>query len=175
MKKLCVAIAVLLFAGLGVRNVEAQAAETESTITVRKLSEEEVAKLKASTGGMQQIEANTEISMPTFETTASYTAHQYSETFGFYEDDTLIATAEAVCVVWHYTDGKVHLYSRTIALNYLSSHYASRSYGSIVNTDGSYSYTTGDRIRITNNLVTRTFALDFFVTSDNADFSCYEV
>lgn len=175
MKKLCVAIAVLLFAGLGIRCTEAQAAEPESTITVRRLSEEEVAKLKASTGGMQQIQVSTEISMPSFETMLSYTVYQYSETFGFYVDGMLIATAEPVCVVWRYSDGKVHLYSRTIALNYLSSHYASRSYGSIVNTDGSLSYTTGDRIRITNNLVTRTFALDFYVTPDDAWFSCYEV
>ena len=139
MKKLCVAIVVLLFAGLGVRSVEAQAAETESTITVRKLSAEEVAKLKGSANGMQQIETSTEISMPTYDTTLSYTVYEYSDTFGFYDDDVLITTAEEVGVVWRYSDGKVHLYSRSITVSYLSSHYATKSYGSIVNTDGSYS------------------------------------
>lgn len=108
-------------------------------------------------------------------TNASYTAHRYTETFNFSIEGTRVASADAECIVWHYTDGKVHLYSRTIDVSRLSTYYAGRSYGQIVNTDGSYSYTTGDRVGVYSDAYSWIFALDFHVTPNNAYFDCYEI
>lgn len=154
-----------------------QAAENKLTVvkvgdmTVEELSEEEMAAMPTELnqiviGGEQgQIQA----------TNTSYTAYRYSQTFEFYEDNALIATADAACVVWHYTDGKVHLYSRTISVGSIPTYGANKSYGSIVNTDGSYSYTTGDRVRVFNALYTWTYAIDFYASANEQYFSCYEI
>ncbi len=108
-------------------------------------------------------------------TRASYQPYRYSESFNIYINDSWVARADAECIVWHYTDGKVHLYNRTITVTRLATYDASRTYGSIVNTDGSLSYTTGDRVHLYGLTNTWDFAIDFRVTPTEASFDCYEV
>ncbi len=177
MKKLGALLLVVLVSLGGIMNcpaVQAAAAEeTEWAITVRELSEEEAA---AFTGGMQTVQISDEINEPVFETNASYTAQEYSHTFGFYNGDLLVATATEVCTVWHYTDGKVHLYRRTITGSSVVSGYTiGWTYGSIVNTDGSRSYTSGDRATVSKLSNSATYALDFYITPSDYGFSCYAV
>jgi len=179
MKKLGVAVAVVVLL-CGFTNLRrAQAAETEPaterTLTVRELSEQERANYADVIGSMEQIEISDIISVPEVETNASYTPYRYSTSFGFYDGDLLVATADESCIVWRYTDGKVHLYQRTISVEYLYGYSASRSYGSIVNTDGSISYTSGDTVLVYNDAATWRFALEFYATPDDQWFSCYPV
>lgn len=167
-----IVIAILIFADCSV----AQAAESDVTVTaremeVRELSHDEVESLS----GELQLEivggAESEISAAT----SSYTAYEYSQTFDFSLNGSWVAQADAVCIVWHYTDGKVHLYNRTITVRRLTTYDAARVYGRIVNTDGSLSYTTGDRVHIYGLTSTWDYALDFRVTPDDAEFTCYEI
>lgn len=144
---------------------------TSEGVTVRELSYEEKIELE------QELTVNTmggETSFP-MTTANSYTAYEYSESFNFSLGDTWVARADAKCIVWHYTDGKVHLYRRTITVTRLATFDATRTYGSIVNTDGSLSYTTGDRVRIIDYGDYWDFAIDFRVTPTEASFDCYEV
>lgn len=108
-------------------------------------------------------------------TNASYTVYRYTDAFEFYVDGEWIGRADVEAIVWHYTDGKVHLYQRTIRVSRLADYDADRTYGSIVNTDGSYSYTTGDRVYIYGYMEDWTFAIDFYVSNTEAYFTCYEV
>lgn len=107
----------------------------------------------------------------------SYTPTTYRKTFTFRIDGEIIATATEECEVWHYSDGKVHLYTRSISLTHGINYTVTKSYGSIVNTDGSLSYTTGDRVHIYSATgSTWNFAIDFRITPTTAaDFSCYGV
>lgn len=178
MKRLvALVMAVLMYVCGDVNCVVAQAAEEDITtwnISVKKDSELEILDAVEFVEEMQQVQIGG--NAPELETNNSYTAYRYSETFSFYDGDVLLATADAVCIVWHYTDGKVHLYSRTITMTrYVSGIDVTKSYGSIVNTDGSLSYTSGDKVMISNGAQTLWFALDFYVTPNDADFSCYIV
>ncbi len=177
MKKIKVFLAVMVTALVVINNcLVAQAAEpemevTSGGITIRELSQAEA---EALTGEltMEMIDGE-ESSL--LATTASYTAYEYSESFEFRLDGTKVAQADAVCIVWHYTDGKVHLYHRTISLSRLASYDVSKEYGRIVNTDGSLSYTTGDKVHIYGLTSTWDYALDFRVTPTEASFDCYEI
>lgn len=108
-------------------------------------------------------------------TSRSYEVHEYSQTFDFYLNGDWAAAAHASCIVYRYSDGKVHLASRTISIERLTSFSATKSYGSIVNTDGSVSYTTGDRVTIYNYTNIWTFAIDFAATPTGQSFTCYEI
>ena len=57
----------------------------------------------------------------------------------------------------------------------LTTYDAGYTYGRIVNTDGSLSYTTGDRVHIIGYDDSWDYAIDFRVTPSDASFSCYEV
>lgn len=106
----------------------------------------------------------------------SYTPYRYRESFTFRIDGVVVATATAECEVWHYTDGKVHLYNRTISTTGTANYTSYRTYGSIVNTDGSLSYTTGDRVVIYDEAYTWRYAIDFRITpTTSGSFSCYGV
>ncbi len=144
---------------------------TAGELNVRQLSQAEMEQF-AEEISVENITGNL---MAPMATTASYTAYEYSREFDFSLEGRWVACAEAVCIVWHYTDGKVHLYSRTITVERLASFDATRTYGRIVNTDGSLSYTTGDRVRIIDYMDYWDFALDFRVTPTEASFDCYEV
>ncbi len=106
---------------------------------------------------------------------SSYVVHEYSQSFDFHLGDARVARAEASCIVWRYTDGKVHLYNRTITVKRVANYNVVRTYGSIVNTDGSLSYTTGDRISISNFTNTWLYALDFYATPTDQYFTYYEI
>lgn len=177
MKKIKGLLAVLAVAVTVLANTSvAQAAEQEITVrkgavTVQELTE---AELRALPQELVPSEVRAE-----WETTQTrngeYTAYRYSRTFEFSNGDLQIAQATPEYIVWHYTDGKVHLYSRTISMRRIATYDMTKFYGSIVNTDGSYSYTTGDRIEIGNMQYTWTYALDFYVTPTDYDFLCYEI
>lgn len=175
MKKLKVIVALILVMGLVTGNCAvAQAAETEMTVrsagkrVVRELTSEEVDALRLSAA------ADGEVCAPP-ESKASYTAYSYTDGFQFYLGDLHVATANIECIVYHYTDGKVHLYQRTISMRRLMTYDAGYTYGRIVNTDGSLSYTTGDRVHIIGDDDYWDYAIDFRVTPSDASFSCYEV
>jgi len=175
MKKIKMLVALLLVIGVVTGNSSvAQAAEDKMTVVsagkraVRELSQEEVAALELSYA------AAGEVSAPE-DSRASYTVYSYTESFDFFLNDVRVARADAECIVYDYTDGKVHLYRRTISLSRLATYDMARTYGSIVNTDGSLSYTTGDRVHIMSLTNTWHYAIDFRVTPTDASFSCYEV
>ncbi len=173
MKKWKAVMAMLLVMGVVFANCSvARAAEPQVTIesygkTVRCLSDAEVDALLQESFG-------TAGSLPQ-ESRASYDVYEYSETFGISINGNLVAEPTEVCTVWHYTDGKVHLYSRTITVRRLITYDASRTYGHIVNTDGSLSFTFGDRVHLYGIDDTWDFAIDFRVTPTEAEFNCYEV
>ena len=177
MKKIKILVAVLVMGLLLVKECAvAQAAEvgvtvTSRGVTVRELSQAEIAALsrELTTGVM-----GNGVSAP-LATSGSYRVYEYSELFDITIDGTWVAQIDPVCTVWEYTDGKVHLYSRTITVTRLATYGASRTYGSIVNTDGSLSYTTGDRVHVYSLTNTWDFAIDFRVTPTEASFNCYEV
>jgi hypothetical protein len=82
-----------------------------------------------------------------------------------------MCTGKEECTVWYYTDGKVHLYRRIIEL---TNGNADIQYGSIVNTDGSVSCTTGDNVNKFFLLGDREYHyIDFIVTNSYYDFSTY--
>ena len=102
---------------------------------------------------------------PSFMERSSYTPEVHQCEVKYLEDGDLVAVVSAEYEVWYYTDDKVHLYSRTFskltAAGYGESYF---EYGSIVNTDGAISYTSGDRFYVKGKGVNRAHAINFFVT-----------
>ena len=178
MKKIKAILAIMIVMGVVSVNCSvAQANEGGLTVVsagnrvVEELSEEEM--LGMSLEMSQDI--NGEIVSEPMSSNVSYTPYRYSESFNFYYEGEWVARADAECIVWHYTDGKVHLYQRTIGVSRLAIYDAARIYGSIVNTDGSYSYTTGDRVHIYLDAGTWSYAVDFYVDANDGYFNCYEI
>ena len=177
MKKVRIIVAIILIVLIGTKECFiAHADENDMRITsegimVRELSYAELMKISDE---MSASAYGTSSMLPAA-TLSDYTAYEYSESFNFTLNGTWVARADASCIVWHYTDGKVHLYQRTITVTRLATYDASRTYGRIVNTDGSLSYTTGDRAHIYSLTNTWDFAIDFRVTPTEASFNCYEV
>lgn len=176
MKKIKVLIALIAMMLIASDSLAVYASESGMTITagemnVRQLSQTEMDRLVQEVSTADFVG---DVYAP-MATTASYTAYEYSRAFDFSLEGRWVAQANTVCIVWHYTDGKVHLYSRTITVERLASFDATRTYGRIVNTDGSLSYTTGDRVRIIDYGNFWDFAIDFRVTPTEASFDCYEV
>lgn len=66
---------------------------------------------------------------------------------------TKIATVESLYNVWYYiNDNKVHLRGRSHTYQLFDSDYSAQIiYGNIINTDGSASYTSGDKFKLTKN------------------------
>lgn len=175
MKKIKVVLALLLVIGLVTGNCGvAQAAETEMTVCssgkrmVKELTQEEVEALQLSPV------ISGEVCAPS-ESKADYTVYGYTDGFNFYLGDLHVATANIECIVYRYTDGKVHLYQRTISMRRLTTYDAGYTYGRIVNTDGSLSYTTGDRVHIIGYDDSWDYAIDFRITPTEVSFNCYEV
>ena len=167
-------LVALLFVFLVITDCNvAQAAQTSITVKagelqVRELTSDELSEICCT-------ESVNGDAMSPMTTASSYTAYEYSRSFNYELGGTWAARADAKCIVWHYTDGKVHLYNRTITVTRLATYDASRTYGRIVNTDGSLSYTTGDRVHLYGDMATWNFAIDFRVTPTEASFDCYEV
>ena len=178
MKKVKMVIAALVAAVTVLSNgTVAHAAENGLTVVsagnmeVKQLSEEEVAQLNST------LSTDTMVGENALELNAnsSYTVYQYSDTFNFHLGDTWVAAADIVCIVYRYSDGKVHLYSRDIDLRRVTYYDAYITYGSIVNTDGSVCYTTGDRVTVYDYYNMWTFAIDFAATPTGQSFTCYEI
>ncbi len=173
MKKWKCLLAILVAIGTVFVNCSvAEAADNEITVvqvgrSVEVLTDEEMTDIS-----LEFIGGNVNQPMTS---NSSYTAYRYTDAFEFYLDGEWIARADVEAIVWHYTDGKVHLYSRTIGVSRLANYDAARIYGSIVNTDGSYSYTTGDRVHLYLDQGTWSYAIDFYVSNTEAYFTCYEV
>lgn len=147
---------------------------TESRVKVVPVGKCKVEELSQPDMSSSQTVVEGEFNRPEM-TRATYEPYRYSDAFDIYIDGRWVAQIDAECIVWHYTDGKVHLYQRTITVERLASFDATRTYGRIVNTDGSLSYTTGDRVRIIDYMEYWDFAIDFRVTPTEASFNCYEV
>lgn len=175
MKRVLMLMAALVLCGAAKAGT-AQAAEAEypeNMITVRCVETEDAVVPEEITGE-QQVLVSEEIYLPEAETAASYTPQTHTRTFEFYNGSTLMGSVTERCTVWYYTDGKVHLYSRYITTTQSTNYSVSKKYGSIVNTDGSYSYTSGDLVYVTAGGYTVIYALDFYVDSDGYDFSLTE-
>lgn len=96
----------------------------------------------------------------------SYVVEVYTDEKRFYynENGEAVVVSSKQAIVWHYLNGKVHLYSRVIhvaGIGEYSSSYA--SYGQIINTDGSLSYTLGDTIEFSDG---ETYAYDFIMNQE---------
>lgn len=176
MKKMKAAVAVIVLMVMVMANPSvAYAAEEGLTvipgsITERVLSESEIEILSSEMLQMEMIESN-QINA----TNSSYDVYEYSQVFDFYLDGTWIAQADAACIVYRYTDGKVHLYSRNIGLRSLAYYDGYITYGRIVNTDGSVCYTTGDSVTVYDFIDMWTYAIDFSATPTGQSFNCYAI
>lgn len=114
----------------------------------------------------------TEVCAPDQQRDTTHTERILSARHELLVNDELVAWVNEVCTVWDYPDGKVHLYSRTLSLTVTPGYEGSYlTYGSIFNTDGSYSGTTGDRVCLTDGTHTAHFGLYFYVTTQTHSFS----
>lgn len=113
-----------------------------------------------------QIQSREDISEPRFQTEASYVERLLSYAHELNVDGELVAWVEEDCTVWFYTDGKVHLYRRVLTLHVVDAAFNSSyiTYGQMINTDGSFSYTSGDMLTFSNGKRSQTYALEFYVT-----------
>lgn len=105
----------------------------------------------------------------------SYVERVLQCTHDIYVNGSRVFSVEETCTVWYYSDGKVHLYRRTLTKSAWGGTTGTITYGSIVNTDGSRSYTSGDRVAVTRNATRKTYALDFYVTGSDYHFSMYDL
>lgn len=105
----------------------------------------------------------------------SYIEKELKCTHDIYVNESRVFSIDEICTVWYYSDGMVHLYRRTLTGGAWFGTTGIITYGSIVNTDGSYSYTSGDKVIVTRNSTRKIFALDFYVTASDYDFSMYEI
>lgn len=118
----------------------------------------------------------TEVCVPEQQRDASHTERILSARHEVVVNGELVAWVDVDCTVWDYPDGKVHLYRRTMSLTVTSGFESSYlTYGSIFNTDGSYSGTTGDRVCVTDGTHTAHFGLYFYVTRETHNFSSARV
>ncbi len=114
----------------------------------------------------------TDVYLPDQQRDATHTERTLSARHEFLVNDELVAWVNVVCTVWDYPDGKVHLYRRTMSLTVTPGYEGCYlTYGSIFNTDGSYSGTTGDRVCITDGTNSAHFGLYFYVTTETYKFS----
>lgn len=119
------------------------------------------------------IESNTTYAEPTelSMTSTSYEERVLSSAYVYTRNGVLVATVIDTCTVWYYTDNKVHLYSRSLSLSAASGYSSSYvTYGSIVNTDGSVSYTSGDSCTLIAILYNVTNSINFIVTPTSYSF-----
>lgn len=110
-----------------------------------------------------------EIYPPQSMTRTSYESRTHVRDIDFVVNGITYATLTMTYEVWYYTDGKVHLYSRYARL--YKQPEASESfftYGRIVNTDGTVSYTSGDQVTFKyKNLINDVKGVEFSVTGDD--------
>lgn len=115
------------------------------------------------------------MSNPDTSSRGSYTEKVLQCTHDIYVNGNRVFSVEEACTVWYYTDGKVHLYRRTLTGISWMGTTGTVTYGSIVNTDGSRSYTSGDRVLVTRYATSKTYSIDFYVTGSDYNFSMHEI
>lgn len=82
-----------------------------------------------------------------------------------------VATLDTSYTVWYYNNGKVHLYTRSLTSKLYDTNFSAEiTYGSIVNTDGSASYTLGDRFTLTKGDEVNEYNIGFLVTPTTYSF-----
>jgi uncharacterized membrane protein YciS (DUF1049 family) len=124
--------------------------------------------------GLVCTETKTLVNEPQFMTSASYVEKELTSTEYATANSQIVVTIERKCKVWYYTDGKVHLYSRSITKSTTPAYSPTTiTLGNIVNTDGSLSYTSGDKVKISNGTTSYTEALEFNVTPSGYSFTHY--
>lgn len=145
--------------------------ENESAdISFKSVTEDEMAEYDLS--GLVYSKTETQVSEPKFMTRASYEERELTSTELAISNGQVVVTITRKCKVWYYTDGKVHLYSRSITKSTTSEYSPTTiTLGRIVNTDGSLSYTSGDQVKISNGTTYYTEALEFSVTPSGYTFS----
>lgn len=143
----------------------------ESNVNIRELSADEVRSLLSEKQEMGEVaESSSQVSRDT-----SYSVYQYTKSYDFYDESLWVAGVEIECIVWHYADGKVHLYSRSMSTSKIIDYNVFTTYGQIVNTDGSLSYTSGDSVYISSFVASWDYAIEFRITPSGHQFSCYEI
>lgn len=116
------------------------------------------------------------MSNPSTSSRGSYTEKVLQCTHDVYVNGNRVFSVNEACTVWYYSDGKVHLYRRTLSgVSWSSTTTGELTYGSIVNTDGSRSYTSGDRVLVMRYATAKTYSLDFYVTGSDYNFSMSEI
>lgn len=171
-----VMLAVLLGVAVGPVKV-ASAMESMGTTEIQNDKWCEIRTVLLSENSVPDVTGNvvmerTEVYLPDQQRDSTHTERILSARHEFIVNDELVAWVNVVCTVWDYPDGKVHLYSRTMSLTVTSGYEGSYlTYGSIFNTDGSYSGTTGDRVCITDGVNSAHFGLYFYVTTETHKFS----
>lgn len=116
------------------------------------------------------------VSVPDTMLRGNYTEKVLQCPHDIYVNGNRVFSVDEICTVWYYSDGKVHLYKRTLSgTPWTSTASGKITYGSIVNTDGSRSYTSGDRVLVIKNTTAKTYVLDFYVTGNNYNFSMSEI
>lgn len=105
-------------------------------------------------------------------TRADYQAKLHTYTKTIYVNDEYAAEVDANYEVWYFTDNKVHIYTRWLVKRTTSDYTESYfNYGTVVNTDGSFSYTNNDSFCLFGEDVDYTFPLFFYVTPTTRYFS----
>lgn len=83
----------------------------------------------------------------------------------------IIATLDTSYTVWYYTNGKVHLYTRSLTSKLYDTDFSAQvTYGDMINTDGSASYTLGDKFTLTKGNEIYEYNIGFVVTPTNYSF-----
>ncbi len=116
--------------------------------------------------GMSEIEfVYHESFAPKNMTKSDYTSTILSNTRSYYRNGNLVANVYEDYEVWYYSTGKVDLagYSlgKSTASGYGSSDFV---YGSVVNTDGSVSYTSGFQFEVRGTFCTAVYDINLIVT-----------
>lgn len=135
---------------------------------VRTVTEEELLQMDLS--DLTLVETYSEICEPEFQTRASYEEEAYIANYSYLIDGSVKAHLSMIYTVWHYSDGKVHLYSRVAQLSKAEDASSSYfTYGRIMNTVGSVSYTSGDTMTFVYNGHYDQDGVEFSVTNDGAN------
>lgn len=83
----------------------------------------------------------------------------------------IIATLDTSYTVWYYTNGRVHLYTRSLTSKLYDTDFSAEvTYGSIINTDGSASYTLGDKFTLEKGNEVYEYNIGFLVTPTTYSF-----
>lgn len=83
-----------------------------------------------------------------------------------------VAVVSASYEVGYFENNKIHLYIRSLSRHVVHGYDSSYiHYGTIINTDGSISYTAGDKFILIGNDINTDISLDFIVTPNNTIFN----